>query len=100
MHIDEWIEDVSFIKEDESLGDTDYARWMLMYFRLPALMQMKFKRFMGEYKLFFTHKGKRYRCTGASRMGDVYGTTNFEQSTGYTDRGIEPEECTNWSENP
>ena len=39
------------------------------------------------------------RCTGASRLGDVWLTSDFNQEMGYEKR-VDVEECSNWSANP
>lgn len=53
---------------------------------------------MEDYKLFCMYKGERYRCTGASRMGDVWLHSDFSQDTGYEHR-VDVEECSDWSDN-
>ena len=87
MHVDDFIDDY---------GNNNYARWILLHFRLPAVLKCDFNRFMSKYKLFCVYKVTKYRCTGASRMGDVYLTKDFNQSSGYSLR-VEPDECTDWS---
>jgi hypothetical protein len=76
-----------------------YARWMLMYFRFPAEMQIAFERFYKKYRLFCTYEGKRYRVTGASRLGDVWLATNFERQHGY-DLRVNVDKCSEWRESP
>lgn len=85
-HVDDYIED---------FRSDPYARWMLMHFRMPAEMQLAFRKFTEPHQLFCTHQGKRYRCTGASRLGDVWLTSNFGQNTGYTLR-VDVSECSDW----
>ena len=91
-HIDEWIDDY---------GSHDakrvYAQWFFMLARLPAIDKMRFQKFIGKYKLFCTYKNKRYRVTGASRLGDVWLTSNFSQDTGYEHR-VNVDDCSNWSD--
>ena len=91
MHIDDFI--------DYHFGKDNYARWVLHYFRLPAALKIDFEKFMKDYKLFCTWEGKRYRCTGASRIGDVWLTPDFNQNSGYKHR-VEVEECSEWGPTP
>ena len=76
--------------------DTDvYASWMLFFFRLPAVLQIKFRHFFDGKKLFCTWKDKRWRVTGASRFGDVWLTSDFTRDAGY-DHRVEIDECSKW----
>lgn len=92
-HVDEFIDD-SYHDMD---GKNTYARWVLNYFRLPATLKNDFRQFMKDHKLFCTWKGKRYRCTGASRLGDVWLAENFEREHGY-DHRVDVAECTDWKD--
>ena len=87
MHVDEFIDDYQ---------SDPYARWMLMHFRMPAEMQLAFRPFTKNHKLFCTHQGQRYRCTGASRLGDVWLAADFSRDTGY-DLRVDIAECSEWS---
>ncbi len=83
MHVDEFIDD----------PDTDiYASWFLNMKRLNASLQIKFERIIGEYKLFCDYKGKQYRVTGASRLGDIWIVENHDQVNGY-DLRVNIEAC-------
>jgi len=85
-HVDDFIDDYQA---------DPYARWMLMHFRLPAHLQLAFRPFTADHKLFCDHRGKRYRCTGASRMGDVWLTGDYDEDVSYELRvGIDT--CSNW----
>ena len=88
MHVDEFIDDFSKDK---------YARFFFMPHRLPAFMQFDFGEWIKQYKLFCTYKGNWYRCTGASRLGDVWLTKDFNREIGY-DLRVDVEECMNWSD--
>lgn len=92
MHIDEWM-DRPTIPSSEGIS---YAKWMFFYFRLPAWAQMEFYPFMKDRKLFCLYDGKKYRVTGASRMGDVWLTSNHEQEDGYEKR-VDVTQCSNWT---
>ena len=85
-HIDDFIADY---KSD------DYAAWVFMYFRLPAIYHSRFEKFMTDHKLFCTFEGKRWRVTGASRLGDVWLAENFNRDCGY-DRRVDVDLCSEW----
>jgi hypothetical protein len=87
MHVDDFI--------DGSYGKHCYARWVLNFFRLTAALKLDFAEFMKDHKLFCDYKGHTMRCTGASRMGDVWLTSNFDQDTGYEQR-VDVTKCKNW----
>lgn len=89
MHIDDFVDDRS---------QDPYARWMFLHFRLPAILQILAREFIAT-KLFCTYEGDRYRVTGASRLGDVWLTTDFEKSQGYDDR-VDVADCSDWSDAP
>jgi hypothetical protein len=91
LHVDEFI--------DTTLGEHCYARFVLNYFRMPAALQADFHPFMHEHKLFCTYRGKRYRCTGASRMGDVWLSEDFNRECGYELR-VDVAECSEWGKEP
>lgn len=87
LHVDDFIDD----------SETDvYASWFLNMKRLPATLQFKFHSIIGQYSLYCDYRGERYRVTGASRMGDVWVTKDFNQSSGYQDR-VDIAECDNFS---
>lgn len=91
QHVDDF---VSCPPDDEA---GRYAAFCFMFFRLPAVMQIAFRKWTSQYKLFCTYKERRYRVTGASRMGDVWLTENFEQDFGY-DLRVEIDDCTDWAD--
>lgn len=94
MHVDDFI-DKPFINNEEN-RNVRYAQWFLNWKRMPAYMQRKWAEFYGDEKLFCQYKGKKYRCTGASRMGDVWLTSYFNQDQGYELR-VDVEDCSEWS---
>jgi len=97
MHVDDFI-DGSYA--DQKTGSKlTYARWVLNHFRLSASLKSDFRQFMKDHKLFCTWKGKRYRCTGASRMGDVWLAENFDREHGY-DHRVDVAECEDWGAQP
>lgn len=86
-HIDEFI--------DDPRTDT-YASWFFMLHRFPAVCQIKFKEFIEPHQLYCTYEGDRYRVTGCSRLGDVWLTKDFNQSTGYQKR-VDVAACSEFS---
>jgi len=91
-HVDDWLDGVVM---KCSPGEA-YARWWLEQARFPAWKQMIYRPLMIDRELFCSHGGKRMRCTGASRMGDVWLTSNHMQSTGYELR-VMVDACSDWS---
>jgi len=91
MHVDTFI--------DDCYGEHKYARWFLFLSRLPAVLRADFEEQIKQYKLFCTWGGERYRCTGASRLGDVWLTKDFNQDIGYQ-RRINVKDCSEWSKTP
>ena len=85
-HIDDWL-------DDPTTGPADVKEW-LEQFRRPAIE--KDHAWLRSRQLFCTYKdGKRYRCIGCSRMGDVWLTKHFERENGY-DLRIDIADCTDW----
>lgn len=81
---------------DKSLA---YAQFFIMLHRLPAMMKMSMSQQINQYKLFCTYEGSRYRVTGASRLGDIWLTADFDQDTGYQHRVL-LSECSEFSDSP
>lgn len=90
--IDAWLDRPTM---NASPGEV-YARWWLEHARMPAWKQVIYKPVMAQHKLFCTWKGKRWRVTGASSMGDVWLVAHFGCETGYDQRVIVTE-CSDWS---
>ena len=91
-HVDDFI--------DDPYSDP-YAAWMFSYFRLHACLRVRVAKFMEPHKLFCTYRGKKYRCVGASRLGDVWLWRNGEpyQGIGYHLR-VDVADCSGWSDKP
>jgi hypothetical protein len=87
-HVDDWI-DTSFCKDE-------YPRWFFFLHRLAAVYQMDWRQWISQYKLFCTYQGIRYRCTGASRMGDIWLAEDHNRETGY-DLRVSYTDCTDWA---
>jgi hypothetical protein len=95
-HIDDWLDERHDLPpEDEN---ERFARDWLEHFRRPAIK--KDYNWLAANPLFCTYKdGKRYRCIGCSRMGDVWLTEHFDRTHGY-DLRIDVADCSNWSKEP
>jgi hypothetical protein len=92
-HVDEWLDEITF-DENEA-----YAKFVLDNMRWPAWKKTFYEKWMRPHKLFCTYEGDRWRVTGASRMGDVWLTKNFDQETGYQKR-VDVDACTAWGPAP
>ncbi len=90
-HVDDWLATPSWESEGEN-----YAKFFLDHARRPAWMKVAFAPWMKQHRLFCTYEGKRYRCTGASRLGDVWLTENFAHEAGYEKR-VDVAKCSEWS---
>lgn len=93
LHVDE------FIDGTKKIGHTpeeNYARFVLMLFRLNASLKAAFDVHIKQFKLFCVYENVKYRVTGASRMGDVYLTRDYNQEIGYQKR-VDVAECSQWS---
>lgn len=94
IHVDDWLSTPSHSREPEA-----YAKFVLTLARLPAWAQMAYRPFTKQFELFCTYQGQRYRCTGASRMGDVWLAKDFSQENGY-DHRVDVAECSDWGASP
>lgn len=81
-HIDDFLDNTHRINTTELA----YAHFVFSFFRQPAVVRMLHRKFMSQFPLFVDHEGETYRVTGASRLGDIWLTTNFEQESGYEKR--------------
>lgn len=95
IHIDDWLEEVVMSRDE----GTRYAAFFLHHKRLSAVAQTAFGPYLGQIKLFCTYKGERYRCTGASRMGDVWLAKDHERGHGY-DMRVDVDHCEAWGREP
>ena len=85
IHIDEWLD-----------NSQDHDCPVFQFFehkRSPASFQYSHPI---KTKLFATYQGKEYRIIGASRLGDVYLTTDFNRDVGYEKRGVFINELSNF----
>lgn len=90
-HVDDFI-DGHFLQDC-------YARWVLNLLRMPACLQIDFKPWISQYKLFCVYQGEWYRVTVASRLGDIGLSRDFEADCGYTVR-VDVSQCSDWSPKP
>jgi len=91
VHVDDFV--------NEYGNKERYARWFFFLHRLPAILKTEFSEWIGQYRLFCNYEDKRYRVTGASRMGDVWLTEDFKRDVGYELR-VDLNKCKNWSQIP
>ena len=77
-HIYDWLDELA-VTDDEQL-----AKDFLNEATKPA--EDKDHEYLQNTRLTCMYKGSRYRCTGASRMGDVWICKDWRESTGYSKR--------------
>lgn len=94
-HIDDWLEHAVCSRDP----GTRYAAFVLHHKRLSAVAQFAFSDFVGNLPLYCDYNGSRFRCTGASRLGDVWLATNHNRDYGY-DHRVDVDDCSNWSNQP
>ena len=95
LHVDNWLNTPSFGKEKE--GEI-YAKFVLDYARMPAWKIIAYDKWMSQFKLFCTYRDKRYRCTGASRLGDVWLSNDLDSDTLGYDLRVDVAECSEWGD--
>ena len=92
-HIYDWIDD------DSTTNDTikSVKKWFDR-FCCPAWEKVfgtPRYNWLNQRILTCEYNGQKYRCTGASRLGDIWLTKNINQSVGYQLR-VNVDECSNW----
>jgi len=92
-HVDDWTATPT-TKPDEA-----YAKFFFLLRRTPAWMQFAMATWMDPFKLFCTYQGKRWRVTGASRLGDIWLAQDFSRDAGY-DLRVDLAKCSGWSAQP
>ena len=95
-HVDEFIEYGSDICSKDRAANEDYARWVLNHFRLSAICKNAFSEFMKPFRLFCEYRGVKYRVIGASRLGDIWLTSDFTKEHGYEHR-VCVDDCSSWN---
>jgi hypothetical protein len=83
----------------DSPSSDAYASFVLHLFRLPALQAARWERWTSKFRLFCKFDGKRYRVTGASRLGDVWLHGDWTATVGYEHR-VDVEKCSEWGPEP
>jgi hypothetical protein len=99
IHVDDFIDYGNVEERGKKDDNTSYARWVLAQFRFPATLAMATGKFIKQHKLFCDFEDQQYRVTGASRMGDIWLTSDFKQDTGYEKR-VDVSDCSNWRKEP
>lgn len=87
MHVYDWL-DLPAQNEEEK-----QAKEWLEQFVKPAID--KDQEWLNARKLTCVYEGKRYRCIGASCMGDVWLTSNMQAENGYEYR-VDVESLSQW----
>lgn len=98
-HVDDWINSAGMRSAQIETDAERYAKFFFLLKRLPAVMQGAFKEHIEKYQLYCEFEGRSWRVTGASRMGDVWLTSDFNQDAGYEER-VDLAQCSNWSPTP
>lgn len=93
LHVYDWLETPTEENHPNREGIFYAKRW-LHEFTKPAMF--KNNAWLAKSPLFVEYKGEKYRCTGASRMGDVWLASNLATEYGY-DKRVDVEDCYNWS---
>ena len=86
-HVYEWLDEPA---KDEA---EKLAKEWLNNFTKPAVD--KDHAWLSARILSCEYRGSRYRCIGASRMGDIWLTADFSRENGY-DLRIDVAECSAW----
>lgn len=93
LHIDEFL-DSSYHVTKLNLA---YVHFVFSHFRKPAVDKMMHDQFMRQFKLFVDFEGRTWRVTGASRFGDIWLQSRFDQDHGYDRRvALRLNEFQNW----
>lgn len=99
-HIDDWLDGDAIMStiHDEGLR---YAHFMFSYFRQPAWVKNIHSAYYKDRRLFVDYEGTTYRCTGASRLGDVWLAKDFNRVSGYDLRvNLDFKKLTHWRAEP
>lgn len=93
-HVDDFI-DYGCMRSNAPKNEK-YARWVLNYFRMSAILKNDFREFMKDSLLFCKYEDKVYRVIGASRLGDVWLTSDYSKENGYEHR-VSINDCSDWA---
>lgn len=86
MHVYDWID-----LPPANNAEKDAKEWLNEFCR-PAYL--KRENWLARYRVTVEWKGKRFTCSGASRMGDVWLKT--EGSSNFYDHRVNVDELSNW----
>ena len=96
MHVDDFI--------DGGYSKNKYARFVLNLFRLPAALSLDFAEWIKPHRLYCTYEGKRFRCVGASRLGDVWLHEDLfsddDRRQPFYQLRVDVETCSEWGPKP
>lgn len=98
-HVDKWTDDVIHNYYSRKPQEV-YAAWAFVHMRMPATMLHAFRHLLAKSVLYCTYKGERYRVNTISRLGDICMSKDLSKESGYDTRGVYPDECIDWSNNP
>ena len=87
LHVYDWLDMPS--KDD---GERVAKEWLEQFVK-PAME--KDNEWLNKRRLTCDYEGERYRCIGASRMGDVWITSDMKAENGYEKR-VNVESLSNW----
>ena len=89
-HIYDWLDSPATDPEEKN------AKEWLNRFTLPAIEKHKggHEKWLSRHKLTVVWRCKRYQCTGASRMGDVW--LKSRGSKNYYDHRVNVDELSDW----
>ena len=90
-HIDNWLD------EEPISGNEAFAKEFLEHCRRPSYAVDY--DWIERNPLYCSYKGECVRCTGASRLGDIWLTYDLNRSSGY-DKRVCVTECSDWSSVP
>ena len=90
LHVYDWLE-----RPPANDAEKDAKEWLDKFTR-PVYTKYTegIDDWLARYRVTVEWKGKRYTCSGASRMGDVWLKT--EGSANYYDHRVNVEELSNW----
>ena len=90
LHVYDWLE-----LPPTNNAEKDAKEWLDKFTR-PAYTKLTegINDWLARYRVTVEWKGKRYTCSGASRMGDVWLKT--EGSANYYDHRVNVEDLSNW----
>lgn len=93
------MDDFIWNREGNEPREVSYAKFILMYFRLPAAQHYSWAPFFEGKNLFCTYNNERYKVLMASRLGDIGITKEFSRDSGY-DKRVFVDDLSEWSDKP